>query len=456
MSKKTLLLIILWTICPLILAIYGFYNIPQTRPFIANFYESFLNYRGETCLIAAFLCWGYALFRYRNFLKKKYKLASDWFYLKAFLLLQPFFKQNSYLLADCLFGKTTECVDAYPLFAYMQKKGIPSYYVVWKESYFYKELLEKGKLKDIIVVNEKHGNDIMRVGFKALLHTRLIYNTHATFGDWNSKLHSTLKNNKRIVHFFAGHGITFQKKRIFKFYNQVNFDKFLVTSENERNLVLQEGNWKPEDIVLFPYPRWTNLKKEPHSQKNIFIFFTFRSTFYKIKQYRDTEYYKRIYNLLTNKRLQEKLQANNIKILYGLHHAFKEQCGIDFRFTTMPPNVEYADISKISTYLGKTDLFITDYSSLAFDFMFLETPTIFYRFGGGENIEDKEDFIFAKGQDKFLYNSFYSEEGTVDKICYYIDNDFKLEPHYKAIASRFFPIKEDILQYALNRLESLR
>ena len=47
----------------------------------------------------------------------------------------------------------------------------------------------------------------------------------------------------------------------------------------------------------------------------------------------------------------------------------------------------------MSRLYNNSSLLITDYSSIAFDFMFLDTPVIFYKFDADVNYPDEDDNI---------------------------------------------------------------
>ena len=89
-------------------------------------------------------------------------------------------------------------------------------------------------------------------------------------------------------------------------------------------------------------------------------------------------------------------------------------------------------------------LFITDFSSIVFDFMYLDIPVIFYRFDIDldENTKDFESITFAANRDSYLYNCYYDEENTVNAIIKYINNGFVLEEENKEKNKVFYTYLE--------------
>jgi CDP-glycerol glycerophosphotransferase (TagB/SpsB family) len=96
-------------------------------------------------------------------------------------------------------------------------------------------------------------------------------------------------------------------------------------------------------------------------------------------------------------------------------------------------NIKYIDQNEIIKYLINSDLIITDFSSVIFDFIFRKKPYIIF-------IPDSEDTdlqnIYSKPYyDKINYlkngsffeNRFIKVKNAVDKIIYYINNNFELD-----------------------------
>ena len=89
--------------------------------------------------------------------------------------------------------------------------------------------------------------------------------------------------------------------------------------------------------------------------------------------------------------------------------------------------VEIIKPEEISKSIETSDLFITDFSSLVFSFMYLNVPVIFYRldfFESDENYLKREYLSYAQTKDKYLYNVFYELDNVINKIEYYIENNF--------------------------------
>ena len=253
-----------------------------------------------------------------------------------------------------------------------------------------------------------------------------------------------------LKYIFIDHGCEYLKTPV---YVEKDFDYRLTGFIPSHKMFEERGMWKGRKIDV-GLPRWDNLRRTKHTEKSIFIFFTWRKS---MREHCSEvlEYKKRILSFLTSEKLHLLLKENKITLNVGLHHeALYKNEGIDL--------TQYEYIHLVSgayfPYISVSDLVITDYSSLAFDFMFLDIPTIFYRFDDDVKYPDKRDRIntrYAKSRDKELYNVFYDEESVLNKIEFYIRNNFILEPEYKKINDSLFWEKENICQHLYEKIEQL-
>ena len=126
----------------------------------------------------------------------------------------------------------------------------------------------------------------------------------------------------------------------------------------------------------------------------------------------------------------ETLEKKNISLYFTVHHKFRQL--VD-KFKTSK-FIEYINEKDIFECLSKTNLVVTDFSSIIFDMICRKKPYVIY-------IPDAND-----PQIKNIYNSNYYNNiellknnsfnflniydglnDAITKILYYINNDFKLE-----------------------------
>lgn len=385
--------------------------------------------------------------------------------LKFLVVIQQFFlKKDTYILFDNLYEANAECIDTYCVFEYMQKHNIKSYYVVWAENPFYKKL-QKNNLKNVIVVKNSVHNpndfEFFRKIWKILPRTKAVI---TSFGDLNNKITKFLYKNKYITYQHVDHGSVFLKKFILStdYFSPKKYNKFLVCNTQEEDTFRQFG-WKKENLKIIGLPRWDLLKRKQHKQKTIFIMFTWRTSFgFWNKNYfktpiEQTKYNIGIQSLITDKKLLKLVKFHNIKLRIALHHSMLNQTEGRYNFNC--DNIEIVPCENISQYIGKTDLFITDYSSIFFDFAFLNIPIIFYRpdFYDETLLElDKKDMENVQSKDNQLYNICYDKNKAIKCIEKYIKSDFILEKENKYKNDLLFSTKKNITKKFVNYLEELQ
>lgn len=156
-------------------------------------------------------------------------------------------------------------------------------------------------------------------------------------------------------------------------------------------------------------------------------------TWRKLKKLKNLSifYFDNLYKLLIDRRIKRQLHKNNIKLFFCYHHSLKEQKLFNI---TVEENIRVINQSDISTLLKNSSLIITDFSSILFDAIVQRKPLILYIPDALDknliNIYEKdyyETIIKLKKGLIFLGEIFFDLEKVIDKIVYYIKNDFVLE-----------------------------
>ena len=382
-------------------------------------------------------------------------------YFELIEKLQKELTQDTYLLMDNLYEESASCIDTYSLFLYLKQNGYKAKYIIYKKNPLYQKLKDANELEDIIVADESSltGSDLYEKLFFILIKTKYII---LSFPDslYEDIRRFAYKSNKMQV-VMIGHGPVFFKTSILNFeksdyLSPKRFNLYLVSSDKEKELFVRAG-WPAERIFNIGLPRFDWCKKKEQKEKNIFIMFTWRlDSFRNSQNVEKLKYFERLNSLLNNKKLQEIANTKGYKITIALHHSIKDLCGIDMR---VPKCFEVADSSNLIENINTADLFVTDYSSIVHDFMFLNTPVIFYRLDYGDSLLcelDKYDLEECKEKDDKIFNVFYDESDVIDKIEYYKNNNFELEPEYIEIENSFFTEKTDLCKKFVTKLENYK
>lgn len=381
-------------------------------------------------------------------------------YFSKILSAQDSSIQDTYLLVDNLYEKNVSCIDTWTLFKYLKAEGYKAVYLLYKENPFYKELLAKNALDDSIVVinNSTLVDDIeLYIKLKDILPT--IKYLIVSFPDSiHKEIREFILKNKKIKLVSVGHGPMFFKTSLLKpkFSNYIlkdQFDFYVVSSDIEKKKFLNHG-WPEYKLLNVGLPRFDAYQKVNSDTKNIVIMFTWRLlSFRSSKNLEKYRYFNSLKSFLDNPYLKKLASTPGYKVTIAPHHSLEALNNIKL---DIPDEFKIADTTKLIDLINSADLFITDYSSIVHDFMFMETPVIFYRLDYGDPLLDpidSSDIITSKYKDDLLFNIFYNEDDVIDKIRYYVQNNFEFEEQFKLKASKFFDNKTNFCQKLVKELE---
>lgn len=321
-------------------------------------------------------------------------------------VLSVFFsKKNKLILCfDCLYDVNQEQIDAYILFKFLKGENIKTKYIALKNSNIDDD-------KDVIFVKNKW--EFLFKHLFLILSSGVICTSFGLFDG----IDAILKECKLFEYVFLEHGVTYIKNENLKLYTNKTFNKILVPSKLTYNLYKENNCFDDNDMILSGLPRWDNLIKSFENNR-IFVFFSWRKTFLNnpkcAKKYIDEVI--DILNLLS------RLIPLNIEICFAWHHEILKN---KIEIKKINQRVKLINSKKISTVINNSDLLITDFSSLSFDYFYLFKPVIFYRFDFDENYlnnADKINYKALKEIDKIIPNCVYDRNEFIEKISSYLRN----------------------------------
>jgi CDP-glycerol glycerophosphotransferase (TagB/SpsB family) len=227
--------------------------------------------------------------------------------------------------------------------------------------------------------------------------------------------------------------------------------------------------WTDENILKVGLPKWDyfdNYKNEikklsnniNHSYKySIFIMFTWREL--KKQENISPFYFNNIKNLLNNNELNNALKYNNITLYISLHHNLLDKQNV----LSLNDNIKYINQKDILECLARSNLIITDFSSVIFDFIYQKKPFIIYLPDSNDsnikNIYTNEyyDIINGLKNDSIYFeNKFFNIEDTVKKIIYYINNNFKIEKNLEIFYNNFEFNDKNRINTLINCIENMK
>ena len=190
-----------------------------------------------------------------------------------------------------------------------------------------------------------------------------------------------LKKVLSIKDVFLPHGVSYGISE-FCLKKYAKIDLFICSSYLEYKNVLNKYGYKENEVAYTGFPRF-DLWHDIHvNKKQILLMPTWRLYIAQNSgiDIHDTAYFKRYQSLINDKRLACYLEKTNTELVFYLHHEMQEYAKC---FTSDCPNIKIIqphDTCDIQEILKSAALLVTDYSSVHFDFAYMNKPVIYYQF----------------------------------------------------------------------------
>ena len=391
-------------------------------------WDFFNIYNHYFCYCIGYNCIYQNLFNYKNTSQIcKYK-----FYLNMIEENKYLYNKTDYLLADFP-GDFQSIDDAFPVFKKLINLKKNAYYMTINKMLLQK-INKNSEMHNHIIQKNYINGDFIEKYFSLFLRLKAVI-SGAEFFSFNNLFYYI----EYVTFVSLTHGINYFKSYLFKsYYGSKTYHKLVVSpSEKVISLAIQNG-WKDNNLIKICLPKWDKFdqikeKKSKKKNKSIFFFFTWRMwnkdihEEEKLKSY----YFKNILELINNKLLIKSLKKNRITLKFCLHHMLEIYKNmLDFGNT----QIEIISQNDIFKCIANSNLLITDFSSVIFEFIYLNKPYImFIPDGEDPNItiyynKDYSNLIKSLKEDSIQFmNKFFDINQVVDKIIYYINNEFKLE-----------------------------
>lgn len=358
-----------------------------------------------------------------------------------YYMIKPFIKKPIWIISD----RPEEAKDnGIAFYKYVvNNKEINSYFAIKKESKEYVQIKEYGKVIDF---------GSQKYKLLMLLATNVISSQgeryiYAAFGE-NQKYYKDLQ---KFNYVFLQHGITKDDLSNWLHKLHKNIKIFVTTVNGEYNdIALGRYGYDKNIVKLLGFPRYDYL--ESATTKKIVLLPTWRKNIVSnvnqktqkrdyVEKFKYSEYCEFYNGLIQSKKLDEELGKAGYSFEYYLHPSTIEQVSDFFsECKNIKIKSETADYSKI---FKEASLIVTDYSSVAFDFAYLNKPVIYTQFDEEiffENHTYKKGYFDYErdGLGKVVYNL----EDTIEEIIKNIKNDCIIEEKYKERSEKFFKYRD--------------
>lgn len=270
--------------------------------------------------------------------------------------------------------------NTYHLFNYIRKTKpeINAYYVIEKDA------------KDRKYI-EKLGNII---DFGSLKHTLYLMCAKTTINSYVERPNMYTEEYKEIIKYYPEF---VQNKKVFLQHgvigvsrvnhvlhkNRVNYALFVTSSQFEKNHIVKEFGYSEDEVIVTGLPRWDNLNKNLATKK-ILLMPTWRSWIQSEEELRQSEYFNRYMDLITNKHVIRLLEDYDYELVFYPHYQVQRIITDNTIHIHDRIRIVRQGERRVQDLLNECEILLTDYSTVAFDFAYMEKPVIFYQFDYSE------------------------------------------------------------------------
>jgi len=301
-------------------------------------------------------------------------------------------------------------------FIFLQEKPVNSVFAISKNSEDYVRMSRIGNVVD-------YGS----LYYKFLL---CVSDAHIS----SQLLH--MENHEETYQIFLQHGVI--GTDISQMLNPVSHNKFYMITSAKAEMESCCGEQYtiiPDHLWLTGLPRHDRLQNR--TNKKITISLTWRKYLVGVnaERFAESNYYKAYKKILDNDKLVSRLKEYGYTLCLKLHpemehfkNTFSVAEGIEFW------DAPYKDI------FAESELLITDYSSIAFDFAQLRKPVIYFQFDADEFWLGEHNY--SKGYFDYVEDGFGEVVKTYDeleqKMFSYVEAGCKLKDKYLNRITEFF------------------
>ena len=322
------------------------------------------------------------------------------------------------------------------------EKSIKPYFVISKDCEDYQKMKKIGKVLNYDSFKYK----VMFLLSDVIISSQADLWVQNAFGKGNEQLRDLFKY--KFV--FLQHGIIQNDLSNWLKYYDKNITKFVTSAQREYDSIVDgDYGYKDNQIILTGLPRYDNLKN--NEKKYIAFMPTWRKSLAKDydlksgergynKDFKNSEYFNHFNSLINDKDIIKIMKDKGYKGIFVVHpsHVYNSKDFVGNEIFEV--NSGFADYQKI---FSEASLLITDYSSVHFDFAYLNKPVVYTQF-------DIDTFFkghtYTESYFEYEKDCFgpvvYNYEDTKNEIIKLIKSDCKLEKKYEKRINKFYKYRD--------------
>ncbi|MBR0365839.1 MAG: CDP-glycerol glycerophosphotransferase family protein [Clostridia bacterium] len=225
--------------------------------------------------------------------------------------------------------------------------------------------------------------------------------------------------------------------------DNTNIDMFVCSAVPEFEYVEKTYGYKKGIIQLTGLCRYDNLRKNEKPTHKILFMPTWRSSLRTCSRHTflSSEYFKRYNSFLNSKKLAELLDKYDYELIFYPH--YEVQRFLDC-FGTDNKRVKIADFKNndVQQLLIDSDILVTDYSSVYFDYGYMQKPMVFYQFDEQAfRAQQYKKGYYDEKRDGFG-NVVETEDEVIAELYHILENGLKPDDIYLKRMTSFYKFSD--------------
>lgn len=237
--------------------------------------------------------------------------------------------------------------------------------------------------------------------------------------------------------YFLQHGIT-QENLPALYKNAAPMNLFVCGAKKEYEYILKNFGHTADVVQYTGFARFDQLH-DIKTKRQILVMPTWRGYIKNREQFESSDYYLRWQSFINSKALESLLEDKQIELIFYPHYEFQRYIDL-FKTESKRVTIASKNDFDVQQLLKESELLITDYSSVFFDFAYMRKPVIYFQF-------DEEKYHkahYPKGYFDFENMGFgdvcNSEEELMCAVTDVCGDNIELKYTYLKRAEEFFPL----------------
>ena len=393
-------------------------------------------------------------------------LCKFYFYLYILDNNRDLYEKTDYLFID-LYFKEIAPEDTYPVFREMAKRKLPVHYMTEREDIYNEYCTNETKLCLDVIKIDKFNYTMTGTFFENYI--ELFLKLRAVVSARGVRFTANVFfNTEYITYIYAGSGLYYFKPFVYMDFKDTlyrRFDKIVIPNSEKFISLVKSNGWWDDEIIKINLPRWEKYYKENDEEKGnnktIVIYFNPRDL--NKEKAISNLYMENIKALLKNKKLNRELKKKNVTIYMSFYYSYIARKNLIKKFLKNSTYIQVIEHEQVSDYLKNASLFVSDYSNFILDMIYIGNPIALYI----PDIEEPNmtdiyrpecfDVIESlKNGTIEIENLCFTVEEIVDKIIFYINNNFKLDDKLKNFYDSFGFKKEKSIDKFIEYLQNIK